>query len=1139
MATIITERNLEALQPLFKSWEKPDKHRRPGGEGEGAKIEPGRRPSQCHLVRGIRSDVDDWRKSGYSGVSVTSKYLLDYWFNTEHIIKSEDGQETVFCYYWAQREAIETIIYLYEMREIRNVGGLLKEFGNGLYDDIADGILPEKDRWSRNCCKIATGGGKTKVMSLAIVWSYFNRIYEENEDMAKNFLLIAPNLTVYERLKDDFENCKIFFNDPLVPDEWKSDFQVQVILQDEAGGSARRGTIYLTNIHRLYDQRNRENEEEYTILGPKVNRDKALETLAYLRERLSNNESLMVLNDEAHHLHDDENAWNSVLESMNKELKEKGNKGILLQLDFTATPKHNNGDLFRHIICDFPLGEAVDAGIVKVPVMGESKRLNQFIDISAPVEQKYRLHLDIGYNRYEESYNQWNKVSKPILFVMTENTKAADEIAKYLDSDKYPLLKGRVLNLHTNLTGKVKTVIRGGKTYKEFITNEKNLKDDDLKALREMSRNLDSKDSKYRCIVSVLMLREGWDIRNVTTIIPLRAYSAKSGILPEQTLGRGLRLMSPGSEIPETVTVIEHEAFRKLYEQELELEGVDICVIQDEDRLRQTVSIFVDRENKDVDKYEIEIPHISESVDNLKKIEEIDYAEILALARDYGKLPLGEKKDIKIEYTGRLLFTNEIIEKLELDMGLMKNAWSALQLYSRQIAQECNIIGYQNILNPLLSKFISEDLFERKVDIYSGEIDHRMMDEDVQNYIFGIFTTILQEKTIIEKKREISKSYRKISDWKPYQVTKSDTKPVIKCLRTMFNLVPCDRNTEKEFAINCDHYEDVTAFAKNAGPQKIYIDYIKSNNHRGIYVPDFMVKVNDGTIYLCELKGRVDLDVPLKARSAVEWCKTASKGENQWEYLYIPYNILQKSRANSIEELFRECKPSLVALLSEKEKAQITIDFDKLEDENQKEALEEKILDLCKLEIIPQELKASVMQASQLLVYAEETNMDEFSFAFQPLLLPLEKYSLKIIVKQLNDKIPKQPEDINDYFYPSYSTISSGLGNKLNRKGKLLMDNLIYARFMNRIGLLIFLLHYALELRERLGGIWKDVISEFSSREMRDLYNLLQDVYDFRNTRIVHAEEKLKDIKKAWEYMPKWINLLVRMHKMIGNTKNM
>ena len=115
----------------------------------------------------------------------------------------------------------------------------------------------------------------------------------------------------------------------------------------------------------------------------------------------------------------------------------------------------------------------------------------------------------------------------------------------------------------------------------------------DLKEMREMSRELDKKDSKFRCVVSVMMLREGWDVKNVTTIIPLRPYSAKSGILPEQTLGRGLRRMFPLGGAPEMVTVVHHPAFRKLYEEELAQEGLDIAVLPVRETIKQTEEDYI------------------------------------------------------------------------------------------------------------------------------------------------------------------------------------------------------------------------------------------------------------------------------------------------------------------------------------------------------------------------------------------------------------------------------------------------------------------------------------------------------------------------------------------------------------------
>jgi len=108
----------------------------------------------------------------------------------------------------------------------------------------------------------------------------------------------------------------------------------------------------------------------------------------------------MVLNDEAHHLHDPDLAWNRAIDAIHSQSVSRGNAGIRLQLDFTATPKHTDGSLFRHIVCDFPLGEAVDAGIVKVPVLGESEELVERGDKQTPAHERYSTHLKLGYQRY-------------------------------------------------------------------------------------------------------------------------------------------------------------------------------------------------------------------------------------------------------------------------------------------------------------------------------------------------------------------------------------------------------------------------------------------------------------------------------------------------------------------------------------------------------------------------------------------------------------------------------------------------------------------------------------------------------------------------------------------------------------------
>lgn len=1135
----VTEKNASALEPLFKPWEEPVRHRLPNPQrGKAAIIAPGRRPSKVPLVRSIRAEVDGWRRGGYAGVSEASRTLLNYWFSTEHRVPNEDGNLIPFRYHWAQREAIETIIYLYELRRIRTVAELMFEFGDASIADLALGIPPEEDRWPKDCCKIATGGGKTKVMSLAIVWSYFHSLYEPDSDLARHFVIIAPNLTVYERLKDDFENCSIFYRDPLLPEEWKSDFQMQVVLQDEPGGTSTTGVVYLTNIHRLYESRdNRGNEEESesgSIFGPPVRRARALDTGAALRERITSHPRLMVLNDEAHHLHDPELAWNRTIDALHDQSLSKGNKGICLQLDFTATPKHTNGELFRHIVCDFPLGEAVDAGIVKVPVLGESEELDVYGDKKTPAQQRYSMHLKLGYQTYQRAFEEWSRVRKPILFVMTEDANSANEIAGYLDSETFPLLKGRVLNIHTRLKGRIKMVMRGGRQVPEFVENETAMKPEDLQVIREWSRELDSRDSKFRCVVSVMMLREGWDVRNVTTIVPLRPYSAKAGILPEQTLGRGLRRMVALGDTPETVAVVHHPAFRKLYEDELAQEGQDIAVLPIREVFKQTVTIFVDHEKKPVDKLELEIPLISDAITTTAELEELTFEEVRDYFRSHFQcLPIGKKKEGTVEYTERHLFTDEIVARMELDAGLLTSAWSAPTYFAQMLGKACRISNPHKVLTPLIERFIGEVLFERGVDVYSGEVDHRMRDLDVMEHIRATFTTLILGKTVWKQERKRLSLGQRLSTWKPYQATSNDKRPAVQAQRTMYNLAPCANEFEQAFVDFLDTAQDVVAFAKNAGPQKLMIDYLRPDGHRALYEPDFIVRLSDGKYYLAELKGKVDELVPLKASAAAEWCKAASQSGPKWAYLYVPYHLFQQSAAATAQELARACEPSLQALLKEVATGQLALPLEEAAAQKEAENVLARVLQQAGITQPPAPVADPMRQAILLLDHAVRSAMPSYAHAFQPLLHPLDEYALRILERYLSPRIPEDPRKRDGYFTPYLDSLKQSEKTLLEKNGRYLKDNLLFGRSIMKLGTLLFCLRYAAEGGWGASGVWKDVEEVFGAPALAELYPELEPVNNFRNTRVAHVEVALTDPPEAWAAMTSWLRCLNRMVALI------
>src|SRR3569832_1086996 len=143
------------------------------------------------LVANIRREIAQWRDDHYAGASATSRALLNWWFKTEHMTEEADGSLSPFRYYFAQREAVETVIWLHDVRKVRDKFDLLRFDASG---SVSANMFDEQ--WPRYVIKMATGAGKTKVLSLLIAWSYFHKLYEPDSTLARNFLVIAPNIIV-------------------------------------------------------------------------------------------------------------------------------------------------------------------------------------------------------------------------------------------------------------------------------------------------------------------------------------------------------------------------------------------------------------------------------------------------------------------------------------------------------------------------------------------------------------------------------------------------------------------------------------------------------------------------------------------------------------------------------------------------------------------------------------------------------------------------------------------------------------------------------------------------------------------------------------------------------------------------------
>ena len=292
------------------------------------------------LVSEIRKQVDTFRKSGYEGASETSKSLLKWWFQTEHFIEGSTSGET-FNYYFAQREAIESLIYLHDVGKLENQAQLTQ------YDAQNQlSVQHFEETWRRYVLKLATGAGKTKVLSLALVWSYFHKLYEEDSDMATNFLLIAPNIIVLRRLRVDFDGLKIFRDDPLIPEngfqgrDWEEDFHLDLHIQDQVQLNSKTGNIFLTNIQRVYEKNEQvptasdEDSTDY-FLGERQNLNTTQSDID-LRDVIGEVDEIVVMNDEAHHIHDSSLAWYKAIETLHLHMLQKDSK-VSMQIDVTAT----------------------------------------------------------------------------------------------------------------------------------------------------------------------------------------------------------------------------------------------------------------------------------------------------------------------------------------------------------------------------------------------------------------------------------------------------------------------------------------------------------------------------------------------------------------------------------------------------------------------------------------------------------------------------------------------------------------------------------------------------------------------------------------------------------------------------------
>ena len=439
----------------------------------------------------------DWRRDGYPALMPeTYKYIE---FLTDPANDQNPRPGTLWLHQW---EAFLRVVYSHEILHRTEVG--------------SNGLL----------LNIVTGGGKTAAIAALIAWLRIAHTVQK-------FVLLCPNLIVRDRLEDDFEKGKVFADRDLLP-PWSNyrpqDFPLTTLGSGKDGGwaSLLSADVVLGNIHQFY-QSNKSGQSNLSAL--------------------MNGPDFALFNDEAHNSPADE--YYATLQRM----REK----IVLRVDTTATPDRADGQTpDSDMIFEYSVNDALADGIIKTPVVyqpdiktvqltytdaktGERKSVEEIdwaevdrLGLSATQwvtdDEPMRQQMAIALRRFEEQERRAKGRYQPILFVIAVCKADAEKAANTL-----------------NKFFKTKTLL---------VTEDSD--EADRQKARELGKEAKSANP-YKAVVSVLMLREGWDVPEVGVILLLRKFSSK--VYGQQVIGRGLRrVRSKGVDLsePQICAVVDH-----------------------------------------------------------------------------------------------------------------------------------------------------------------------------------------------------------------------------------------------------------------------------------------------------------------------------------------------------------------------------------------------------------------------------------------------------------------------------------------------------------------------------------------------------------------------------------------------------
>lgn len=898
-------------------YDEPERHWRYERETRTFDLAEGRRPAgyvvasgdsrafddpgifvEIPLVNQIRPRVKRWRDEGYPGASSVTKRLLDHWRDPEEF----EARRFFFC----QLEAVETLIWLTEASPSERVGVELSNDGGAFL---------------RQCCKMATGSGKTIVMAMVIAWHVLNKVASpQDARFSKSVLVIAPGLTVKNRLV------------VLEPAGSGNYYEAFNIVPSVMLDKLRQGKVLIRNWHALAWDTEEQIKKRRSVDKRGLKSDEAY-ARGVLGE-MGNARNLLVINDEAHH------AWRVNWEAEGKYLRSRDlkdsaeeatvwiggldrlqrSRGILGCYDFSATPftpsgkKSSEEALFGWIVSDFGLNDAIESGLVKTPrvvvrddAVPDAKTYKSRLyhiyndadvkdDLNRPARPEEPLpdlvinaYYLLGYD-WREAWKTWRDAglpTPPVMITVCNRTETAARVKHAFDSRRIHIDElcdpERVLHIDSKVLDQAESQVEPGAAVDATGPSGEDGEDVPLPAQRKLTKAEQAErlrqtvdtvgkpgqpGEKIQKVISVGMLSEGWDAKTVTHIMGLRAFSSQ--LLCEQVVGRGLRRTS-------YETNVETGLFEPEY---VNIFGVPFTFLPHEGGEDGPPPPPAPKTAVEPDpaksKFEIRWPNVVRIDRVFQSVLTLEWSKVRTLDLDAaqtaqvaelapvleGKPDVTKINRIELERLAREFRTQRIIFETARDVfDQMKHTWQG----SREVllAQLVKIV----------EQFVGSDrIVIRPPLFYQDELRRRLIITlNMSRVVQHVWEAIRQENTerltpVFDREQPI----RATGDMRTWYTGK----PCERTRRSHINVCVYDSAWEASDAFALDDSESVAAWAKNdhLGFEVLYV-------YRGVvrkYRPDFLVQLKNGDLVVLETKGQDTDQDKVKREYLREWTDAVS-----------------------------------------------------------------------------------------------------------------------------------------------------------------------------------------------------------------------------------------------------------------------